>query len=82
MNNLLNFEGEIRQGKCIQTGKKEYLLQLNKEMGAHPDEEAILASYRHYLGDDAEIAIEYVDGLPIQASGKTMVSEQRVEEYL
>lgn len=82
MNNLLNFEGEIRQGKCIQTGKKEYLLQLNKEMGAHPDEESIIASYKRYLGDDAEVTIEYVEGLPIQASGKTMVSEQQVPEYL
>ena len=34
MNNLLNFEGVLRQAKCIQLTEKKYLLQLNAEIGA------------------------------------------------
>lgn len=82
MNNLLNFEGTVRQGKCIQTGEKEYHLILNMEMGAGDCEKEIVDSYRKYLGDDAVITVEYVDDIPIQQSGKTMVCEQRCEKYL
>ena len=82
MNNLLNFQGILRQAKCTQTGEKEYLLTLNPYEGAQVDEDAVIASYRHYLGEDAECAIEYVEVLPVQASGKTMVCEQRCELYL
>ncbi len=82
MNNLLNFEGILRQGKCIQLDEKKYLLQLNAEIGAQVREDEVVASYRKYLGDDAEIEVEYIDELPIQQSGKTMVCEQRCEKYL
>ena len=82
MNNLLNFEGRLRQAKCIQTGEKEYLLKLNAEMGAHLSGEEVIAAYRKYLGEDAVIRVDYVDGLPIEQSGKTMVCEQRCEKYL
>ena len=82
MNNLLNFEGILRQAKCIQTDVGDYEIQINPVMGAHVDEEAVKASYRKYLGDDAKISLEYVDSLPIQQSGKTMVCEQRCEAYL
>jgi phenylacetate-CoA ligase len=81
MNNLLNFEGVLRQAKCIQTGLKEYTLQLNPAKGVHVDEEAVIASYRKYLGEDAVFTVEYVDSLPILESGKTMVSEQRCGQY-
>lgn len=82
MNNLLNFEGVLRQARCIQTGLKEYTLQLNPEEGAQVDEEAVKASYRKYLGDDAEFTMEYIDSVPIQQSGKTMVCEQKCDAYL
>ena len=82
MNNLLRFEGIIRQGKCIQLEEKRYLLQLNGEMGIRAMEEEIVQSYRNYLGEDARIEVEYVDGIPIQQSGKTMVCEQRCERYI
>ena len=81
MNNLLNFEGVLRQAKCIQTGLKEYTLVLNPAEGAEVDEEKVIASYRNYLGDDALFTVEYTDGLPIQQSGKTMVAEQRCGAY-
>ncbi len=82
MNNLLRFEGMIRQGKCIQLDEKKYLLQLNAEIGAQVKEDEVVASYRAYLGDDAEIEVEYVDQIPIQQSGKTMVCEQKCRKYL
>ncbi|MBQ6386878.1 MAG: phenylacetate--CoA ligase family protein [Lachnospiraceae bacterium] len=82
MNNLLNFEGQLRQARCIQTGLTSYTLQLNPEMGARIDEQRVDRIYRSYLGDDAEIRIEYVEELPIERSGKTMVCVQECEEYL
>ena len=82
MNNLLNFEGVLRQAKCIQMTEKKYLLQLNAEIGAKVKEKEIVDSYRKYLGEDAEIETEYVDSLPIEQSGKTMVCEQRCEAYI
>ena len=81
MNNLLNFEGVLRQAKCIQTGLKDYTLVLNPVDGVCVDEEAVIASYRKYLGDDAVFTVEYIDALPIQQSGKTMVAEQRCGAY-
>ena len=81
MNNLLNFEGVLRQAKCIQTGVREYTLQLNPEEGVKVDEEAVKASYRKYLGDDAVFTVEYIGTIPIQQSGKTMVCEQKCGLY-
>lgn len=81
MNNLLNFEGILRQARCIQLTERSYLLQLNPEPGAEVDEDAVVASYRGYLGEDAQIQVEYVGTLPIEQSGKTMVCEQRCEAY-
>ena len=82
MNNLLNFEGVLRQARCIQLEEKKYLLQLNAEIGAKVHEQEVVASYRKYLGDDAVIEVEYVDSIPIEQSGKTMVCEQRCEKYV
>lgn len=82
MNNLLNFEGILRQARCIQTGEKQYTLQLNPEEGVRVDEEAVVASYKKYLGEDAEFSIEYIDGIPVQQSGKTMVCVQECPKYL
>ena len=76
MNILLNFEGEIRQARCIQTGEKEYELLVNKAADVI-DEGKVKGKYREYLGSDAVIDIKYVDELPRLASGKTMVCENR-----
>ncbi len=82
MNNMLNFEGVLLQVRCIQTGLKSYTLLICPAEGAEVDEEQVKASYAKYLGEDAEFTLEYIDGLPIEASGKTMVCEQRCEAYL
>jgi len=87
MNILLNFEGNLQQAKCIQTDIKKYELYLNPYRdGDKPvadfDEEAVVTAYKKYLGEDAEITVIYVDDLPIQQSGKTMVCENHCEAYL
>ncbi|MEE0956360.1 MAG: phenylacetate--CoA ligase family protein [Eubacterium sp.] len=83
MNILFHFEGILQQARCVQTGEKEYTLILNPVKAAMPvDEEKIKETYKGYLGQDADITIEYVDRIPIQQSGKTMVCEQKCEKYL
>ena len=66
---------------------KKYELYLNPYRdGDKPvadfDEEAVVTAYKKYLGEDAEITVIYVDDLPIQQSGKTMVCENHCEAYL
>ena len=76
MNTLLKFEGIVYQAKCIQWGEKDYELLVNADR-KKLDEEELLAAYRHYLGEDADIKTTYVDQIPIQASGKFMVCENK-----
>lgn len=76
MNTLLKFEGVVYQAKCIQWGQNDYELLVNADHNKL-DEEELLNAYRHYLGDDAIIRITYVDEIPIQASGKFMVCENK-----
>ena len=82
MNNTLHFEGVLRQARVIQEDPVHYRLLLNVELGGRSREAEIIESYRKYLGEDAVIEAEYVDGLPVEQSGKTMVCEQRWEPYL
>lgn len=79
MNLLLNFEGRVRQAKCIQWDKKEYEVEVNDVPGTVTDEE-IKTAYAKYLGSDADIVITHVDEIPILASGKRQVSENRTGE--
>ncbi len=76
MNILLNFEGVVYQAKCIQWEKARYELLLNADR-EKLDIEAVLAAYRKYLGQEAQIDVTYVEALPIQASGKFMVCENK-----
>ena len=76
MNTLLKFEGTVYQAKCIQWREKDYELLVNADR-SRLDETELLAAYRYYLGEDAELRITYVDQIPIQASGKFMVCENK-----
>lgn len=60
---------EIKQYQFIQKSKNEYLLKLNDNRKVYGNDEydSIL---RSILGDDAIITIEYVDEIPVLASGK------------
>lgn len=76
MNVLLQLEGIVHQAKCIQWGEKHYEVLLNADR-EKIDEKAVLDSYRRYLGEEARIDVTYVDEIPVQASGKRMVCENR-----
>ncbi|HIX59643.1 MAG TPA: phenylacetate--CoA ligase family protein [Candidatus Blautia gallistercoris] len=80
MNVLLNLEDAVHQARCIQWEKKRYELLLNADR-EKIDEAAVVQSYRNYLGEEAEIQVTYVDEIPIQASGKRMVCENRCPDY-
>lgn len=81
MNVLLNLEGIVHQAKCIQWEKERYELLLNADRDK-VNEEEVVASYRRYLGEEATIDVTYVDEIPVQASGKRMVCENRCPDYL
>lgn len=80
MNILLNFEGVVYQAKCIQWEKKKYELLINAD-GEKLNIEEVLAAYRKYLGEEAQIQVTYVEEIPVQASGKFMVCENRCPDY-
>ena len=81
MNILLKFEGIVHQARCIQWEKTRYELLINADR-EKLDIDEVLAAYRSYLGEEAEIQVTYVDELPIQASGKFMVCENKCPDYL
>lgn len=81
MNVLLDLEDTVYQAKCIQWEKKRYELLLNADR-ENIHEKEVVDSYRKYLGEDAVIDVTYVDEIPIQASGKRMVCENRCPDYL
>lgn len=76
MNVLINLEGIVHQAKCIQWGEKDYQLLVNADREKIKEKE-LVDSYRHYLGEDAQIKVDYVEEIPQQASGKTMVCENK-----
>ena len=81
MNVLINMEGIVHQAKCIQWEKKRYELLLNADR-TRVNEDEVVASYRKYLGEEAQIDVTYVDEIPIEASGKRMVCVQKCQAYL
>jgi phenylacetate-CoA ligase len=81
MNVLLKLEGVVHQSKCIQWEKKRYELLVNADRD-NLDEEMLVGLYRRYLGEDAQIEVTYVDEIPVQASGKRMVCENRCPDYV
>ena len=80
MNVLINLEGIVHQAKCIQWEKTRYELLLNADR-EKINEKEVVDSYRRYLGEEAQIDVTYVDEIPIQASGKRMVCENRCPDY-
>ncbi len=81
MNVLINLEGVVHQAKCIQWTKTGYELFLNADR-EKINEAEVVGLYRRYLGEDADITVTYVDEIPIEASGKRMVCENRCPDYV
>ena len=61
--------------------KKRYQLILNADRDKINEAE-VVGSYRKYLGEEAQIDVEYVDEIPIEASGKRLVCEQKCPDYI
>ncbi len=59
----------IKQYQFIQECEKKYLIKLNVS-SEFDSEEAIKMEFKMHLGPDAEIAIEFVDDIPLLSSGK------------
>ena len=60
---------ELKQFQLIQEGEKEYTSKLNVE-GIFKNETKLANRLRKYLGKDAIINFDYVEGFPQLASGK------------
>jgi len=60
---------DLNQYQLIQEDEKEYSIKLNPK-GIFRREKELIAEFKKYLGDDAIIKIEYVDEIPLLASGK------------
>lgn len=66
---ILKHYGDIVQWQFIQQGEKDYVLKvIMKTRDATVD--AAVSQLKEHLGYDANIIIEYVEGIPVLASGK------------
>ena len=60
---------KLKQYQFIQEDAKEYVLKVNGAKDVYSDEE-LTNHLKSILGDDADVTIEHVDGIPALASGK------------
>lgn len=70
INNTMWRFKELRQYQFIQNSRNLYVLKLNVFKGNAVREDEILNAIRDYVGADAKIEIEYVNEIPLLASGK------------
>lgn len=61
--------GNIRQYQFAQIGEKDYIFRLNA-IKEEIQEDRIIYYFKKYLGEDSNILFEYVDEIPLLASGK------------
>ncbi len=69
---LVNNYPELKQCQLIQKAEGTYHFKLNFEKEFKREDE-FLNEFKVYLGEDAKISIEYVDEIPLLASGKRRV---------
>ena len=60
---------KLKQYQFIQEGAKEYILKVNGAKGNYSDDE-LIKHLKSVLGQDADIRVEHVEGIPALASGK------------
>ncbi len=70
---------ELNQFQFIQNGKQEYEFRLNSK-GDFKREEELVREFKNLLGDDAKIAVTYVDEIPLLSSGKRKKVLSRIKE--
>ena len=69
----------VRQWQFVQEGERQYRVLFSSD---HPEEsrkalEGKIGLYRRMLGEDAEVAFELVDEIPVLASGKRKMIVQK-----
>ncbi|WP_299311824.1 CoF synthetase [uncultured Aquimarina sp.] len=76
---LVNNYPELKQCQLIQKASGTYHFKLNSEQQFLREKEFV-KEFKTYLGEDALISIEYVDEIPLLASGKrrVMVNEMQI----
>ena len=60
---------EILQYQLVQYGAKDYLFKINME-GTFTKGNKLINEFKQYLGHDANFTVEFVDEIPLLASGK------------
>ena len=60
---------KLKQYQFIQEDKNEYIMKINADKGVYTEQE-ILSTLKSILGEDANIRIEFVNEIPVLASGK------------
>lgn len=78
-NNMWDIRG-VKQYRFIQEDITKYTLWLNGDKDKM-NVENILGRIRPYLGEKAEITVEYVDEIPVLQSGKRKYIENRCPAY-
>jgi phenylacetate-CoA ligase len=71
----------LLQGQLIQESKNEYLLKLNIEKEFCQEIE-IIDEFKSYLGSDSDLKVEYVNDIPLLASGKRKVMVNNYSQKL
>lgn len=79
INNTLWYYRELNQYQFVQNGENDYLLKLNIDNKSFLRENELLNDIKKYIGEDANIKIEYIDEIPLLASGKR---KQVVNNYI
>ena len=78
-NNMWDVKG-VKQFRFIQETETSYTLWLNGDR-EKMNVEDILSRIQPYLGEEAQIKIDYVDEIPVLNSGKRKYIENRCEKY-
>ena len=78
-NNMWDVKG-VKQFRFIQETETSYTLWLNGDR-EQMNVEDILSRIQPYLGEKAQIKIDYVDEIPVLNSGKRKYIENRCEKY-
>lgn len=69
-NTMWKYSSEVRQFQFIQNGKDLYLIKLNCDESSFTRDEELVSELRNYLGKNAVISMDFVDEIPLLASGK------------
>ncbi|MBW1296539.1 hypothetical protein GBO31_13575 [Aquimarina litoralis] len=67
---VINKYKQVKQRQIIQKAEKEYLFKLKTESKVFDKEFEFINEFKEYLGEDADIRIEYVSEIPLLSSGK------------